>query len=100
MIGPAALAIILTISVVALAIFFAANPPNPTNQILNTMVNTLTTVLVMVFSFFFGSSASSQNKDETIKQMAAPLTGTGTVTTGTVKTDTMTTASSQPAVTP
>ena len=84
---PATLAIILTCSVVALAIFFAINPPNPTNQILNTMVNTLTTVLVMVFSFFFGSSKGSEKKDDAMISGAisptpvAPAPGTTTTTT-------------------
>lgn len=66
----ATLAICITAMVAAIGVLFAYRPPDPTNQLLTGLISTVTTVFVMVFSYYFGSSPGSKDKDETIKQIA------------------------------
>ncbi len=66
----ATLAILITGMVMLIGAMFAFHPPDPTNQILTSLISTVTTVFVMVFSYYFGSSPGSKDKDETIKQIA------------------------------
>lgn len=64
------LAITITLMVTAIGVLFAFRPPDASNTILISMISTVTTVFVMVFQFYFGSSPGSKEKDETIKQIA------------------------------
>lgn len=66
----ATLAIVITVMVFCIGGLFAFKPPDATNQILTSLISTVTTVFVMVFSYYFGSSPGSKEKDETIKQIA------------------------------
>ena len=74
----ATLALCITVMVAAIGVLFAFHPPDANNQILTSLISTVTTVFVMVFSYYFGSSPGSKEKDETIKQIALGSTGTGT----------------------
>lgn len=65
-----ALAVVITLMVFCIGGLFAYKPPDATNQILTSLISTVTTVFVMVFSYYFGSSPGSKDKDETIKQIA------------------------------
>jgi hypothetical protein len=66
----ATLAICITLMVAAIGVMFVFHPPDATNQILTSLISTVTTVFVMVFSFYFGSSSGSKDKDDTVKQIA------------------------------
>lgn len=66
----ATLALAITVMVAAIGVLFALRPPDATNQILTSLISTVMTVFVMVFSYFFGSSSGSKEKDDTVKQIA------------------------------
>lgn len=66
----AALALSITLMVAAIGIMFAFRPPDANNQILTGLISTVLTVFVMVFSYYFGSSSGSKDKDDTVKQIA------------------------------
>src|SRR2546421_6762799 len=66
----ATLAIAITVMVAAIGVLFALKPPDATNQILTGLISTVLTVFVMVYSFYFGSSSGSKDKDDTVKQIA------------------------------
>lgn len=44
--------------------------PAENKDMINSLVETLKTILVMAISFFFGTTASSKNKDEVISDIA------------------------------
>jgi hypothetical protein len=67
---PGALAVLITFMVIGIGGLFAFHPPDPTNQILTGLISTVSTVFVMVFSYYFGSSSGSKEKDDTVKQIA------------------------------
>ena len=64
------LAILITFMVMAIGALFVWRPPDANNQILIGMVSTVMTVFVMVYTFYFGSSSGSKDKDDTVKQIA------------------------------
>jgi uncharacterized protein YacL len=70
----ATLAICITLMVAAIGVMFVFHPPDATNQILTSLISTVMTVFVMVFSFYFGSSSGSKDKDDTVKQIALGTT--------------------------
>lgn len=64
------LALLITALVFAIGSLFTFKPPDPANQILTGLISTVMTVFVMVFSYYFGSSSGSKDKDDTVKQIA------------------------------
>ncbi len=80
----AVLAITITVAVICMFAVVMFKPPDGNNQIITGMVSTIMTVFVMVFTFYFGSSKGSKDKDEskertldTMTNIAARGTGTG-----------------------
>jgi len=64
---PGALAVLITFMVIGLGALFAFHPPDATNVIIVGLTSTISTVFVMVFQYYFGSSSGSKDKDDTIK---------------------------------
>ena len=73
---PGSLAILITFMVIGLGALFAFHPPDATNVIIVGLTSTISTVFVMVFQYYFGSSSGSKDKDDTVKQIALGSTPT------------------------
>ena len=92
------LAWFISISFVTLIFLWVLKPPvmAPESMAqLNQLVSTLQNILLLAIGFFFGSSKSSQNKDEAMMQAAlapvSPLSPNPVTTTTTVEPDKTTT---------
>ena len=79
---PFALALITTAGFFGCLFFMLIEEyPYENKDLINTMVGSLGTIWVLQMQFFFGSSASSKYKDQTISQIAttpvtpSPITG-------------------------
>ncbi len=84
----AILAVFLVMSVVAITFLVLIHPPASDNQLAQVLVGALvTTGLAAIIGFYFGSSSSSKDKDDTISSMVikqptpTPLTPTGDIKT-------------------
>lgn len=73
---PFALALITTAGFFGCLFFMLFEKyPSDNKDLINTMVGSLGTIWILQMQFFFGSSASSKYKDQTISQIAtAPVT--------------------------
>jgi hypothetical protein len=66
----AILAVFLVTSVVAITFLVILHPPASDNQLAQVLVGALvTTGLAAIIGFYFGSSSSSKDKDDTISSM-------------------------------
>lgn len=74
---PFILALITTVGFFSslICLFFRAFP-SENQQLINALISTLGTVWVLQMGYFFNSSASSKQKDQTIATMAASPTNT------------------------
>lgn len=85
----AILAIFLVVSVVMITFLVILHPPASDNQLAQVLVGALvTTGLAAIIGFYFGSSSSAKDKDETISNMIIkqptpilPTTGNGEIKT-------------------
>lgn len=72
-----AIAMVLIIAMVAMAFLLAIR--NPDSDIFKMLMGGLVTVgFASVIGFYFGSSSGSKAKDDTLNQIAASTTTTGT----------------------
>ncbi len=66
----AILAVFLVVSVVSITFLVILHPPASDNQLAQVLVGALvTTGLAAIIGFYFGSSSSSKDKDDTISSM-------------------------------
>lgn len=65
------IAAFLVVSVVAMTFALLIAPPSPDNTLLNTVIGGLMTVgFASVISFYYGSSKSSDKKDDVVSSIA------------------------------
>lgn len=78
----AILAIFLVFSVVAITFLVLVRPPASDNQLAQVLVGALvTTGLAAIIGFYFGSSSSSKDKDDTISSMVVKQPPNGDIKT-------------------
>lgn len=72
------LAILSMLALIAFGAAFLLKPPGNDNQILLTIVTQLTAIVLLVYNNYFGSTAQSKQKDDTIAALVASPTATPT----------------------
>ena len=68
--GAVIISLVATLAFVGVLILWVTKPPQVNSDVLNVLVGALTTGYVQTLNYWFGSSASSKQKDRTIASLS------------------------------